>query len=235
MPIKSKPDMQSGSLLPVSHGVITIGFAVISYGATLAGHAIHLSPDNVAALWLIHALLLAVLIIRPYREWWRFLALSAVAQLATNFTLYPTGESWAGIASLGGLSANLLEPIVGAVLVRRYLDSPSDLLTLRGLLRFLLVACGIAAILGATVGVMTTHFLYSETPWFTMFLRWGAADAIGTALLVPPFLSWFAFNEVPPSPRRLARWLEGVAFKSSYKIIYISLCRKNPVYGQSRG
>jgi PAS domain S-box-containing protein len=212
MRIKPKLDRQSGSRLPVSHGVIAIGFAVISYGATLAGHAIHLSPDNVAALWLTHALLLAVLIIRPYREWWRFLALSTVAQLATNFTLYPTGESWAGIASLGGLGANLLEPIVGAVLVRRYLDSPSDLLTLRGLFRFLLVAFGIAAILGATVGVMTTHFLYPETPRSTMFLRWVAADAIGTALLVPPFLSWFAFNDVSPGPRRPARWLEGMAF-----------------------
>jgi two-component system, LuxR family, sensor kinase FixL len=212
MPIKPKSDLQSESRLLVSHGVIAIGFAVISYGATLAGHAVHLSSDNVASLWLTHALLLAVLIMRPYQEWWRFLILSAVAQLATNFTLYPTGESWAGTASLGGLSANLLEPIVGAVLVRRYLDAPSDLLTLRGLCRFLLVTSGIAAIVGATVGVMTTHFLYPDTPRSIMFLRWVTADAIGTALLVPPLLSWFAFSEVPPGPRRPTRWLEGIAF-----------------------
>ncbi len=198
-------------LLRVSHGVMMLSFAASSYVATLAGHALHLSPDNVAALWLTHALLLVALLVRPYREWWRFLTLSTVAQAAANFTLYPAGESWAGIASLGGLGANLLEAVIGAVLVRRYLSSPSDLLTLRGLFRFLLGACCVASLLGAIAGVATSQFIYPDTPRLTLFVRWVSGNAIGTALLAPTLLSWLALAPCSTNRRPKPR-LEGIAF-----------------------
>src|SRR5204862_7031251 len=124
------------------------------------------------AAWFANALPLAIMLVRPPREWWLLAVASVVGNLAVNL-VHGQGLPLA----LSFAVCNLGEAVVAASLLHR-LRAVDILGSLRALLLFLGlgvgVSCGLAAALGAAYVSRTL-----AVPYLTIWSTWWIADAVG--------------------------------------------------------
>jgi signal transduction histidine kinase/integral membrane sensor domain MASE1/DNA-binding response OmpR family regulator len=162
--------------------------------AVLAGLAVFVAGEigielsrahgNVAAIWFANAIPLAVMLVRPWREWWLLAAATAVGNLAVNLV---HGDSF--LLSLGLAVCNAGEIVAAAGLLHR-LRALDILGSLRALLLFFGVAvglsCGLAAAFGALAVSGSLH-----VPYLTIWPTWWIADAAGMIVVTPALVVWF--------------------------------------------
>jgi signal transduction histidine kinase/integral membrane sensor domain MASE1 len=128
------------------------------------------------------AILLAVLLLTPSRRWWLYVAVTFGMKVASNL--------WGGYPlwfALLGQVPGVVEPLVGALLVRRFVAAPPRFARLGEVTRY--AACVIAAaVLGATLGAAVRAL--AGSPFSSSWWAWFRGDALASLLLTPTILLW---------------------------------------------
>ena len=104
--------------------------------------------------------------------------------------------------ALAAAAANVVEPVVGASLVRRWCGGVPDLTTRADLLRFLGGAVVIGPVAGGLVAATAT-VVSSGGWWLGLVLQWWAGDGIAVLVIGGPILLWARRREFVSS-----RWPE---------------------------
>lgn len=147
-----------------------------------------------AGLWPAAGLTLAALLFLPARSWGWVLAAIVVAELGGDLARgHPLGTS------LGWTLGNCVEPLVGAVLLRRFGNARGALAPLRQLLLFLLLAVLVAPVVGASIGSATTVISFGA-PILEVWPPYFVGDALGVLIVAPALLAL----RTRPRRRRLA-------------------------------
>ncbi len=149
------------------------------------------TPDGIAILWPANAILLTALLMSPHRDWPLLgiaaLVAASIANISASFPM------WSVI--LFGL-VNIFEAFLAAALIRRFASPGFEFQSLRQVANFILagplIACAVAALLGATIYNMLGR---TENPFWVFWRLWWFADAVGVLLLTPLFAScWHAIS-----------------------------------------
>ena len=159
------------------------GIAVLVFGLAWFGLSLARSGWGYAPLWLANAAVTALLL--------RFAALPRPASLVvTYFSLiaanFVTGSPTGIILSLAG--ANLLEVVTALALMHRFARSEEPVFSPRYLAKFMVLAGGIAPIIGAASGGLALAMIAGGDAW-SVALHWFAADALGMLIVGPIVLA----------------------------------------------
>ncbi len=181
--------------------IIGIAYGVVSYAVTKAG-GFDDSPGNV--FWPGAGITLGMLVSRPRREWPVLLAGVFVAESIVDWTLWQDVK----VIAIWG-AANVIEPLVGALLLTRRGRDP-QLNNAVAVLRFLAFAVVAGPVVGTSIGAMGTIIAYESSFWPT-WPRWWVGDAIGVLVIAPALFTPRRPDLV--SGRRSERWglLAGLA------------------------
>lgn len=136
-----------------------------------------------SAFWPQAGVTLAVLLLRPRREWPAILLVVLAVETVLDLTL---GGYRADVSLIMGL-ANTVEPLVGAVLLQRLARGVPDLATRSGLLAFVAAAVVAGPAAGALIGSAGPALLGVD-PLFPRLPRWFVGDAIGVLVVAPAVL-----------------------------------------------
>ncbi|HEX4998422.1 MAG TPA: ATP-binding protein [Terriglobia bacterium] len=148
-------------------------------------YAFVIPPSSNAVFWLPSGITFSAFVrARRLPQIWPFwLSALFLGQLAVVFRhgVPPfTGITWA--------VANVLLPVTGGVLSRRFVRGPfnfrslPDVLTFGALVALSVIPGGVVAGIGSVAGL--------NTPWISSAISWAASDALGIVLLAPVILSW---------------------------------------------
>ena len=119
------------------------------------------------------------------RALWPAIAVAVIAAevLVDSFYGNPLGLSVAFAAS------NVIEPVVGALLVLRWCGGRPDLRKRRDFIAFIVGACVAGPLVGGLIGG-TANSLVDDRPWLSTALTWWSGDALGVLVLASPVLLW---------------------------------------------
>jgi diguanylate cyclase (GGDEF)-like protein len=147
-----------------------------------------------ATFWPGAGLSVAVLLLRPRREWPWYLGAVGIAEVAMDLQAGFSPE----IALAWGV-ANTAEPLAAATLLTRSRGWTRDLAKRADFGRFLAAAVLAGPALGALIGAGVPAILGTDPLW-PRLPRWFVGDAMGV-LVVAPFLLVLASPERPRVPR----------------------------------
>ncbi len=163
-------------------------FAVTALGYfALARYVIWLNdPSQVGAgFWPAGGLTVGLLLRAPSRLWpWAIAGVVAGESASNLIQGYPhEGIPW-------WVAGNVLGPLIGAALVRRF-ASPSGALTpLRNLFAFIVFAVALGPLIGATVGSIGTVGFVQSRSWFDVWPKYVVGDALGVFVVAPVMLTY---------------------------------------------
>jgi diguanylate cyclase (GGDEF)-like protein/PAS domain S-box-containing protein len=129
--------------------------------------------------WVANGVLLAYLLLASRRRWPAYLATGFAAQMVGGAL---TGVSWR--MNLLLTSLNLLEVLIGALLLRKRSTAPPQFTDLGYLLRFVLFGI-VAGPLATGLIVAVASRLWPHIPFGATPLEWVASDAFGIGIVTP--------------------------------------------------
>ncbi|HEX4180995.1 MAG TPA: ATP-binding protein [Caulobacteraceae bacterium] len=173
---------------------------------------------QIAAVWPVNALVVAVLLRSPRSSWPRWLAAAVIGIAAANVTA-TDNVLWAMVV----MGCNGFEIILCAGLMRRFAGSDIDLTRQKQLLLFWLIAC-VSPIVSAIVAALLVAPDDIGAASTNLTARW-ARDALGLLIVTPALLAL-----TPDSLRALARRLRSGRGWMSICVLALSLAL---VFGQS--
>jgi signal transduction histidine kinase len=141
-------------------------------------------PGGASAFFAPAGLTLAALVLTPRRTWPVWLAAFAAAEVGVDLAHHLPVT-----LAIGDAVANLAEPLVGALLARRFVRSIAA--TRSTLLAF--VACAVVAgpAVGALIGATaTTWFPPAGQGWWDVASTWWLGDALGALVVGSLILVW---------------------------------------------
>ncbi|MEU4621874.1 SpoIIE family protein phosphatase [Actinoplanes sp. NPDC023801] len=163
---------------------LVLVMVVVAYtaGASLAFEGF--GAPSVVVLFLPAGVTLSALVLNPRRRWPWILAAVAVTEIVVDVS-HGMSPRWAA----GFALANTAEPLLGALLLRRYVPAAVDLRRRRDLLAFL--GCCVAAgpVAGASIGATTLAASVSAS-WPQAFVSFWAGDATGVLTVAGGILAW---------------------------------------------
>ena len=137
-----------------------------------------------AGFWPAAGVSLALLVILDRKMWPWVLAGVAVGELSGDlFHGYSLGAI--GFWTLG----NVVEPLVGAVLIRRFSSEHRSLTPLTAFVVFLAFGVIVGPLVGATIGSLGTTLFYA-TPPALVWPKYVVGDALGVLVVAPVLLAW---------------------------------------------
>jgi signal transduction histidine kinase/integral membrane sensor domain MASE1 len=142
------------------------------------------------------AIVLAALLLTPARRWWLLLIEAYVFEVVVFL--------WMGyrpLPTLLGHGANLIEPLVGALLVRRFMPTPPRFDTVRQVSLYT-VSVSVASAVGATLGAAT--LLLAGRPYLPSWQAWFLGDVLANLLLAPTIMLWI--HSPARALRTRSRW-----------------------------
>ncbi|GIE35388.1 hypothetical protein Ait01nite_084330 [Actinoplanes italicus] len=161
-----------------------LAVVVLAYAAGASLAFVSFGAPSIVVLFLPAGVTLSALVLSPRRRWPWILAAVAVTEIAVDMS-HGMALRWAA----GFALANTAEPLVGALLLRRFLPAEVDLRRRRDLLVFLACCVGAGPITGATIGAtMLAGSL--GAPWPQSFVSFWAGDATGVLTVAGTFLAW---------------------------------------------
>jgi signal transduction histidine kinase len=180
------------------------------------------SSDSIAALWPANAIVVAALL-RTNRGLTRNRQFMFLGSLA-GFVLAHLAAGDGVLLSTTLPLACMSEVAAAVWLVNRFIGGAVDLGRVRTLTLFVLLAGGIAPVVGATIGA-TAVSAADWLPWGSTWLVWYAADALGMVVVAPFALSlrgqqWRALHmekRIFEALAVLALVLVAAAFASFYR------------------
>jgi integral membrane sensor domain MASE1 len=143
-------------------------------------------PVNLGAgFWPAAGLSLALLVLLPPSRWGWVLAGVAVAELGGDLAHgYPLD------ASLWWTAGNCVEPLVGAMLLRRWGNPAGALVPLHQLRRFFGAAVVVGPLVGASIGSIGTVFAMGNMGMWQIWPKYFVGDALGVLVVAPLLLCW---------------------------------------------
>ena len=169
------------------------------FGALLGVTASSMS-EGISIFWLPNGVLLAALLLVPRRYWPLHLLFAVVAEIAADLPAFTLPQA------LGFAGVNVFECLLAAYLLER-VARPFKLDSLRHVAHFaayVLVASGLAGLLGATIYALSGP---TATSFWTYWRIWWLGDGLGVLLITPLVLGWLQ----RPSPSAERRRLEAAA------------------------
>lgn len=137
-----------------------------------------------ATFWPASGVTVSVLILRPRREWPLYLA----AVWAADVFMDTHGGGYSLAVGLGLATANCSEPLLSALLLRRWLHRRPQLSNGRDLGLFYLAAAGAGPVLSATIASSWQWILGTNSVW-PYLGRWYVGDALGVVVIAPVILT----------------------------------------------
>ena len=165
-----------------------IMFAVTAVGYfALARYVVWLNDpfQAGAGFWPAAGLTAGLMLRSPTRCWPWLLAGIVVGELASNLV-----QGYPAVAIPWWVVGNAVEPLIGAVLVRRFASPSGALVPLRNLLGFLVFAVALGPLVGATIGSFGTVQASESLPWSEVWPRYVVGDALGVLVVAPIILTW---------------------------------------------
>ncbi|SCW46752.1 PAS domain S-box-containing protein [Rhizobium mongolense subsp. loessense] len=161
-------------------------------------------PGTGISIWPASGLFIATLVVASRYSWPWWVLAGCLAELFSNFLWFHSPLPAAFLIYIG----NALEAGVGAWLVNRTCRRPVRLETLQEVLAFVVLAAGIAPVVGATVGSATLAWFGIQSQTFVAaWPLWWIGDATGILIVAPlalvVFQNWRGRTELPA-----ARWME---------------------------
>lgn len=142
---------------------------------------------------------LGMLVSTSRRDWPWILAGAAVAEITID-----TAQGLGAGLTIGYAAANVVEPLVGASLIRSRLERV-DLGRRRDLLIFLTLGVAAAPVVGAVIAA-TAYEVFAAGGWFRFASHWWIGDGLGVLVVGGSILAWRS-----PTPPRTRRHLVEVA------------------------
>lgn len=172
-------------------------FTALAYGLVARGSLfVLLEPQSVAGIWPSAGLGLGLLLASERRRWPAVLAGVAVGVIGAHVA---SGSDPAG--SVGFAVANVVEPLLGAVLLRR--AGFASLATLRDVGRFIGLGVVVPVLVGALVGGVAAT-IGPGTSFVQATAAWAIIHAGGTLATAPLVLLAFSPTTMPITRRSLA-------------------------------
>ncbi len=165
-----------------------------------------LSDRVFAPFWPPNIILFCALLAVPREHWWRYIAFAFPAH-----TIAELGVGMETKQLLVAFVTNCFVVLLNALAVQRVLESPPWLGNFRKTLHYITITAGVspavAALGGAFVQILGGG---SFDDYWTHWLQWYVANALGALTLGPVFLNWL--NETPKWPLKpvSSRQLEAV-------------------------
>lgn len=182
--------LRQGLLYPLATG---LGYYL---GARL-GVAASTMSEGIAIFWLPNGILLAALLLAPRRYWPLHLLAAVAGEIAADLPTFTL------VQAFGFAAVNVFECLLAAYLLQR-VARPFMFDRLRHVALFglyaLVVACGLAALLGALVYSLTIE---TTTSVWDFWLIWWLGDGLGVLLVTPPLLVWLQGHVAPTHGNRL--------------------------------
>jgi signal transduction histidine kinase len=172
-------------------GVVLV--ASLYYGSAKLGYVMRFSGPVASIVWLP----VGVAIASVYLAGLRFLPGILIGDLwANDYSQLPIGSAFAQTVG------NLLEVVIGVVLIRRLIRSGSPLKSINTLAR-LLFALALATLVSATIGSTSTRLggVVHGSAWLDIWRTWWLGDFCGALIVVPLVLAW----STPPKEGWLRR------------------------------
>ncbi len=159
------------------------------------------AAGGVTLLWPTNGFLLGVLLCNPKRHWPGYVAVAYLIDFSVNFSLNDPLYICAYLSS-----CNMLEAILGALLLYSVIAPKPDLTLRRQLVAFLFYGVLLAP---AIASLAASFGQAGQFGWPTLhdFHRWFTADALGTATVTPLYL---AFNQRDRLENRSRREIAGL-------------------------
>ncbi len=198
--IRKKPTPKTPLLVNV------VFLAAAYYASGKLGLLLAIPPGYATAIWPPAGIALAGLLLGGRRLWPGIVLGSFCVNVATSFD---PSNGWAIARSLGlalaiGFGA-AAEGLVGAALVRRYVQQPLELVRAQDVARFFLLGGPLSCLVNASIGAGLLLVAGSIGPelfartWWT----WWVGDSIGVSVVAPLLFVWLA---KPPDVWRRRRY-----------------------------
>jgi signal transduction histidine kinase len=171
---------QNASILSAAGPSLLLMAAV--FAASVASIEFTRSAGSIAALWPADAIVLAVLL-RDHRGSTKHRCALLVGGAAGFMLAHVAVGDGLQLATTLPL-ANMAEVAAAVWLVNKFGDGAIDLARTRSLALFVLLAGGVAPVIGATIGA-TAVYAAGWLPWSSTWLVWYAADALGNIIVAP--------------------------------------------------
>ncbi len=137
-----------------------------------------------AAFWPAAGVSLGLLLLLDRRMWPWILGGVVVAEVAGDLV-----RGYAPGAIAFWAAGNVVEPLVGALLIRRFTSRNGSLTPLRALIGFLLGGVLVGPLVGATIGSMGTIVFLGLAPAL-VWPKYVVGDALGVLVVAPVLLTW---------------------------------------------
>lgn len=137
-----------------------------------------------AGLWPAAGVTLGALLLLPTRRWGWAVAAIVVAELGGDLV-----HGYGFWPSLGWTLGNVVEPLVGASLLRWAATRDGRIASLRNLLLFLALGVGAGPLVGASIGSATT-VLAMDMPLSQVWPKYFVGDALGVLVVAPAILAF---------------------------------------------
>jgi len=163
---------------------LLLGLGILA-GAEI-GHLLSLQVEgqSFATCWPPAGLLLAALILSPYRMWPICLAAACVANLVSDVLIHDKTVQ----VSLGFCLANCGEACIGAWALRHVIGFQGTLARATDVLWFAGVTCLLSSTIGASVGAGVVTLAYNADYWHS-WLTWWSTDAVSVLVVTPVVLA----------------------------------------------
>ena len=184
-----------------------LAVAVGYYLAARLGLALTLKPDPISTLWPPNALLVAVLLLAPTRSWWWLL----LAALPAHFLAELQGGVPIAMV-LGWYVSNCSEALIGAGIVRAFVEGPLRLDSLRNAAIFLLGAALTAPLLSSFIDAALVHLVgWGESGYWDLVRARFFSNVLSELTIVPLIVTWAAVAATRQRAARSPRYAEGAA------------------------
>jgi serine phosphatase RsbU (regulator of sigma subunit)/integral membrane sensor domain MASE1 len=180
---------------------LVLALVVVAYGAGASLAFAGFGAPSIVVLFLPAGVTLSALVLNPRRRWPWILVAVAVTEIVVDVS-NGMAVRWAA----GFAVANTVEPLVGALLLRRFRPAGIDLRRRRDLLVFLGCCVGAGPVAGALIGA-TTLAASLDVSWPQSFVSFWAGDATGVLTVAGAILAWRYSRDSGPAA---GRWVVGV-------------------------
>jgi diguanylate cyclase (GGDEF)-like protein len=194
------------------------------YLGAVLGVAASSMSEGIAIFWLPNGILLAALLLVSRHNWPLHMLAAVAAEIAADLPTFTPPQA------LGFAAVNLFECLLAAWLLQR-VARPFVLDRLRHVALFglvaLVLACGLAALLGASIYTLSAS---TTSSFWSLWIIWWLGDGLGVLLITPVLLSWL---QGPPQTTQGHR-LEALALAALTLLLAIWIFSQGTAYSFSR-